>query len=336
MVGSIDECPARDCGPVLREAVQSGTPLVMRGLVSDWPVVAAAHRGDAALLDYFAAIAGPEAIDAVAAPADAGGRFHYDAEMRGFTFARMRLSLGAFLGELRQELEQDAPRALAAQGVVCAAACPGFDHANPLPVRPGAGETRLWIGTAAQVAAHSDPADNIAYVAGGRRRFTLFAPEAVGDLYMGPFDPTPAGTPIAMTDPLAPDFDRYPRFATALDAAQAAELEPGDAVYIPLGWYHHVAALDRVNVLINYWWRPQSEQGPSPWDAMLHGMMALRGLPPAEQRVWRAMFDHFVFETSGPAGAHLPPHARGVLDARSLQDREAMRAALLRNLSQRR
>ncbi len=52
----------------------------------------------------------------------------------------------------------------------------------------------------------------------------------------------------------APDFDRFPRFREALDAAVTAELEAGDAIYIPPLWWHHVQSLEPFNLLVNYWW----------------------------------------------------------------------------------
>ena len=59
----------------------------------------------------------------------------------------------------------------------------------------------------------------------------------------------------------APDFDRFPRFAAALDAAEEAELSPGDAIFIPKHWFHHVEALDLFNVLVNYWWDASETSG---------------------------------------------------------------------------
>ena len=123
-----------------------------------------------------------------------------------------------------------------------------------MPLVPAAAKPRLWIGNAAKVATHNDPIENVAVVAAGRRRFTLFPPSAEPDLYMGPHDPTPAGARISMVHVTAPDFERFPRFASALEVAQVAELLPGDAIFIPRDWYHHVEALDRFNVLVNYWW----------------------------------------------------------------------------------
>jgi oxalate decarboxylase/phosphoglucose isomerase-like protein (cupin superfamily) len=61
----------------------------------------------------------------------------------------------------------------------------------------------------------------------------------------------------------APDLERYPRFARALDVAQEAELSAGDAIFIPRDWFHHVEAIERFNMLVNYWWgeRPGVQGG---------------------------------------------------------------------------
>jgi hypothetical protein len=44
-----------------------------------------------------------------------------------------------------------------------------------------------------------------------------------------------------------------------LEVAQEVELVPGDALFIPRDWYHHVEALERFNVLVNYWWDSSKE-----------------------------------------------------------------------------
>ncbi len=314
-------------------ALESGEPFIVRGIAAHWPVVAAARSGDHAVLAYLRSTMARQDIAFAEAAPQHRGRFHYNADLTGFTFTRRRLPSMAFLDELAGEITAATPRTIAAQGIVAQAAAPLFEQANPLPICPGQGEARLWIGNRARVAAHSDPAENLAYCAAGRRRFTLFAPEQVGNLYLGPFEPTPAGTPIAMTDPLEPDLKRYPRFATAMDAALVADLEPGDALYIPYGWFHHVEALSAVSVLFNYWWNASSPALGSAWDVLLHAFTALRPLAPTARRHWAAMLLHYGLERDGPAGAHLPCAARGVLDAREQRDLATMRAILLRNLS---
>ena len=98
------------------------------------------------------------------------------------------------------------------------------------------------------VAAHFDFNDNIACVAHGRRRFMLFPPEQLENLYVGPLEFTPQGVPISLVDVHNPDLARYPRFERAVAAAQVAELEAGDAIFIPYMWWHSVRSLEPFNI----------------------------------------------------------------------------------------
>lgn len=310
-----------------QEIRAAGEPAVMKGLAADWPFVRAA---DAAA--YLRGLALPGAVQYMRAPPEIEGRMHYGATIGSRNFIREEAGFLEFLDRLGLQAARERPEAMALQGLPAAHLMPGFAEANPMQLVPGV-SPRLWIGNAAKVAIHHDPSENIAVVGAGRRRFTLFAPEQVGNLYMGPFDPTPAGVQVSMVHLTAPDHARYPRFATALEAALVAELDPGDAIYIPYQWYHHVEALDGFNVLVNYWWDPASDA--SPWEAMMHGFVSLRGLPADQRRAWRAMFDRYVFLADGDPGEHLPPEARGVLGATSPQAIAQMRGVLFEGLRKR-
>jgi len=186
------------------------------------------------------------------------GRFHYGPDGRSLNFVRGRASLSVFLAALREHEKFARPYALVVQGMLAETLLPNFKEAHPLPLASADSDPRLWIGNAAKVATHNDPTDNIAVVAAGRRRFTLFPPDAKPNLYMGPDDPTPAGTPVSMVHVSVPDFDRYPLFRQALERASTAELRPGDAIFIPANWYHHVEALEPFNLLVNYWEPPSA------------------------------------------------------------------------------
>ena len=105
--------------------------------------------------------------------------------------------------------------------------------------------------------------------------------------------------------------------------------EPGDCRRTTL---HHVEAVGPLTMLVNYWWNDAPATVGSPWDALLHGMMALRGLPEDQRRAWRAAFDHYVFLANGDPGAHLPEAARGILVATEPADLAEMRRNLIRNL----
>lgn len=325
----------RDVTPeIFQDEIRAiGEPAILKGLVADWPVVSVAREGDRQLANYLTAQAAPGPINSIYAEPEIEGRFHYTDNLRKLNFERVSIPLDNFLDQLIAEAECERPTALAAQGLVVPKILPAFTALHPLSILPPTVVPRMWIGNAVRVATHSDELENVACVVAGRRRFTLFPPEQVGNLYMGPFELTPAGTPISMVHVTKPDFERYPRFADALEAAVYAELEPGDAIYIPYQWYHHVESLDPVNILVNYWWDPARQDLGSAWDAMLHGIISLRGLPPDQRRAWRAAFDHYVFLADGDAGTHLPPHARGILAADSPQDIEQLRRDLIKNLT---
>jgi hypothetical protein len=148
-------------------------------------------------------------------------------------------------------------------------------------------------------------------VMAGRRRFTLFPPEQVANLYIGPFEFTPAGTPVSLFDPDEPDLERFPQAAEAMKQALVAELVPADAIFIPHMWWHHVRSLDPLSILVNYWWNeaPPPQPGLAPIDAMIHALLTFSGLPQNQRDAWRAMFDHVVF---GPSPDHIPDAKRGI------------------------
>ena len=127
--------------------------------------------------------------------------------------------------------------------------------------------------------------------------------------------------------PAAPSTQSWPTAALSVvklnepeawSHALQAELEPGDALYIPYAWWHGVEALEPISILVNYWWNEAPEGAGSGYDALLHAMLAYRHLPDDERRVWRMMLDHYVFGAGDPA-AHLPPHAKGIMGPASPQ-----------------
>ncbi|MDI7774947.1 cupin-like domain-containing protein [Asticcacaulis sp. EMRT-3] len=290
------------------EIVAACQPVILRGLVADWPLV----QAEAALGDYLTpfAVAGQTEIF-VGAPAIAG-KYYYAEGLSGFNFERRRLALAEAL------TLTTTPRADAASPSVYVGSLPmddllpGLAQANPMGLAGGAG--RLWLGHAANVSPHYDGYDNLACVIAGRRRFTLYAPDTISRLYVGPIDHTMAGQPVSLAaaaDP--PEPDRYPLFEAVRAQALSAELEAGDALYLPKLWWHKVESLAPVNGLVNYWWDATASGPDAPNTAMLLAMIAIAERPPAERHAWRAFFDHYVFRPEGHPLAHLPPEQHGLL-----------------------
>ncbi len=236
------------------EILPSGQPAVLRGIALDWPLVIAALQDTGSAMSLLEASANTEETNVLRTDPAEEGRFHYGKDANSFNFIRGQGNVADVLAELRAQEYSYRPFAMAAQALIAERFFPGFTLTHPMPLVPPAAEPRVWIGNAAKVATHNDPTENIAVVAAGRRRFTLFPPDAEANLYLGPKHPTPAGARISMVHVTAPDFDRFPRFASALEVAQEAELSPGDAIFIPRDWFHHVESIERFNVLVNYWW----------------------------------------------------------------------------------
>jgi len=138
---------------------------------------------------------------------------------------------------------------------------------------------------------------------------------------------------VSVVDVDQPDFDRHPRFRDALASAQTATLEPGDAIFIPGLWWHHVRSLEPFNVLVNYWWRSAPGYLGSPLPALQHAMWALRDLPAREKQAWAKIFQYYVFGPGEQAGQHLPEAARGELAPFDETQARRMRAQLLGRLN---
>jgi hypothetical protein len=295
-----------------QEIRPASEPVVMRGLVRDWPAVAAAQESDAAIVDYLIECGPTKPVGAIAARPEEKGRFFYNEDLTGFNFVSGRGQLEMFLRDLLAVGNEANPPAMAMQSEVIPDVLPAFGEANRLALLPEVAP-RIWIGNRIRVSPHCDLMENVACVVAGRRRFTLFPPEQVTNLYPGPFELTPAGTPVSMVDPLAPDLDRYPRFAAAWATARQAELAPGDALYIPYMWWHGVESLEPVSILVNYWWNEGPANLSTPYDAMLHNILAFRHMPPDQRAVWKTMLDYYIFESEGDPAAHLPEHAKGMM-----------------------
>jgi [protein]-arginine 3-hydroxylase / protease len=108
----------------------------------------------------------------------------------------------------------------------------------------------LWVGATGTVSPlHFDRHPNVNIQIHGRKRWVLFSPADSGNLYFGAEALEPVQfCPVDIDNP---DLSRFPRFARARPSV--AIMEPGDALFVPPGWWHHVTALsDSINV--NYWW----------------------------------------------------------------------------------
>jgi hypothetical protein len=313
--------------------LNSTRPLVLRGLAAHWPVVRAGLQGPRAAADYLLKFYRQATVGAFLAGPETRGRFFYNEDLTGFNFRAVRIKLDTVLEEILRFERDPKPPSLYVGSTTIDAALPGFRADNDFDFGRRDPLASIWIGNRTRIAAHHDLPDNLACVAVGRRRFTLFPPNQLANLYIGPLDFTPAGQAVSLVDFHAPDLAKFPRFEEALRHAFVAELGPGDVIFIPSLWWHHIESLEPLNVLVNYWWRSVPAYMDTPMNTLFLAMMTVRDLPAEQRATMKLMFDHYVFEAADENFAHIPPGARRMIGGFDEDRARELRAFLLQRLN---
>ena len=99
-----------------------------------------------------------------------------------------------------------------------------------------------WIGPAETLTGyHIDWGDNILAQISGRKEVHLVSPDQTPFMYASQkFD---QGTTISAVDTEHQDAENYPLFEKVIP--WKVTLEPGQMLFIPRGWWHHVRSLDK-------------------------------------------------------------------------------------------
>lgn len=315
------------------DVFRSEQPLLLRGLVAEWPLVKAARQSAEAVDQYLRQFYNGTPVTVSVGPADIDGRIFYNDDMSGFNFEMHRAQLDDVLDDLKRHRDQAPAPVHYVGSTTVDYILPGLRDENDIDLGDIDPLISIWLGNQTCIAAHYDIPDNIACVAAGKRRFTLFPPEQLDNLYVGPLDFAPAGQSISMVDLRNPDFDRFPKFRIALEQALVAEMEPGDALFIPSMWWHHVEGLDSLNVLINYWWRTSPAYMGTPMNVLNHAFLSIRDLPAAQRKAWQCIFEHYIFEPDDDVVAQIPEESRGVLSPIDDLSARKLRAQLLKQLN---
>lgn len=310
-----------------QEIIPLYRPAILKGIFEEWPIVKAGRDSVGSIVNYLNRFNKHAVVEGFVSSPEVQGNFSYKSDFSGFNFEKVNEPFELLLKKMLDYLQdQGRPRVYigSARIIDC---LPDLMNENPCSLVGSNLVPRIWLGNPTIIQPHFDYPDNLACVVSGRRRFTLFPPQQISNLYVGPIDVTPAGQAISLVSLKNPDFEKFPKFKQALAEAMVAELEPGDAIYIPSLWWHNVEAVDSFNVLINYW----SNSGiglDSPQDAMIHALMTMQELSSNERMAWRHIFDHYVFQTKGDPVSHLPEHAKGVLGPMNSKIYHAMRTYL--------
>lgn len=320
------------------ELMEAQRPAILKGLVYDWPLARVGMEGPARAIEYLKGFdRGQQIVGYTGAP-EIKGRYFYDDSMTRLNFSAERVLLADYLTRMAEHLNDPSPPSFYIGSTDVDTYLPELRRENDLTLGHAMFAANppivsIWIGNRTVATAHFDQSNNLACCMVGRRRFTLFPPDQIDNLYPGPLELTPGGQVVSMVDFADPDFERFPRFREALAKGEVAELEPGDVLFYPAMWWHHVEALDPFNVLINYWWNQSPAFVDTPMTTLLHAILSLRDRPEQEKAAWRELFEYYVLGPAEHAGEHLPEHARGYLGPLDEAKARRLRAELLRRLN---
>lgn len=312
----------------------AGEPILFKGMARDWPLVQKALQSPQAAVDYLNSFYTKKPIVVYRGDETVKGRVFYNDTMTGFNFKPAQDQLPVVLDEVLSHIDNPNPPTVYVGSTDLDIFFSGIRAENDIPLDdPMFAQSpplvSAWIGNRTIATAHFDMSHNVAVCAAGHRRFTLFPPEQVENLYPGPLEPTPGGQVVSLVDFRNPDYEAFPKFKNAVAAGQVAEMEPGDLLFFPAMWWHHVEALDGFNILINYWWNTVPAFVDTPWNTINHAILSLRDRSEAEKAAWKALFDYYIFGNPETPRAHIPPLAQGALGPLDQNTARRLRAMLL-------
>ena len=164
------------------ELLTSDQPLVLRGLASDWPAVRHGLESVDRVIEYLESFDSGNAVTALYAPPESGGRIFYNEDMSAFNFEYRRMALKDAVQQVRSHVDMPSPPSLYIGSTNVDHWLPGFRDENDLPMRHLDPLASIWIGNRSRVSAHYDFPSNIACVVAGHRRVILFPPEQLANL----------------------------------------------------------------------------------------------------------------------------------------------------------
>lgn len=317
---------------IKNEIAPLGRPAILKGLITDWPAVQKGKESSQALCDYLLENNHNNQVRFIHSKGN-NGRLFYNEDLTGVNFTTSQNTLSNAVDKIITNSEREGDSAYYISSSPLKEHFPSFLNDNYNELLNNQSNPNFWISNQVTVAPHFDIPDNIACCISGKRKFTLFPPEQISNMYVGPIDATPAGQPISLVELNNPDYERFPKFKEALKHAQVAELEPGDALYIPSLWWHNVESLEKFNMLVTFFHDATPQHYGSGFDCLLHGLMSIRNLPDTKKQAWKSFFNHYVFSDNKISNAHIPKDRHGVLNQQTPNISATLKNILLSSLS---
>jgi hypothetical protein len=318
---------------VSEELLYSDTPFILRGACAHWPIVQHGLKSNKAAAEHLLKHYSGEPVNTYYGEPKIKGRVFYNNDVTAFNVSASNIPLQNVLYKLLQQVEETNPPTIYVGSTNTTRWFPTLADEHDFKIDGIEPLTSVWIGNQSRIAAHYDFPTNFACNLVGKRRFTLFPPSQIHNLYVGPIEFAPGGQEISMVDFDNPDWEKFPKFKEAVNNAMYADLEPGDVLILPSMWWHHVSGYSSFNVLLTHWWRNTSSFYGRPSNALSSAILALRSLPKEQRLAWKEIFNFYIFNEELDPLDHIPEHAKAILNTPlSEQDALKLRADLLNKL----
>jgi hypothetical protein len=206
----------------LKRYKSQNTPVILENLSRDWPA------RDKWTLDYLCSVVGDNVVPLYGGGEPAKGHRHQHAHVAEMTFREFIAALQQGENKLRMffyNILEQAPQLMQDFSFPDM----GLKLFKRLPVM-------FFGGKGAKVQMHFDIdyADLLLCHFGGKKRVYLFGPEQSKNLYHVPY----SFSSLFDVDVDQPDFERFPALRKV--EGQLAELNHGDVLYIPPGFWHYI------------------------------------------------------------------------------------------------
>mmetsp|Transcript_19409 Transcript_19409/g.43699 ORF Transcript_19409/g.43699 Transcript_19409/m.43699 type:complete len:423 (-) Transcript_19409:150-1418(-) len=184
------------------------------------------------------------------------GNFAFEAPV-----AETQMTFADFVAEGRELLNKDSPERMYLQETLCghdelAQEFASWNWELLLVMSRDCGwglpdSNELFVGMqGVETPLHYDEKENLFFQVRGCKEVCLFPWTDYVRLY--PFPMThPCDRQSMVGNPRAPDLKAFPRFREA--SGHVGELNPGDLLYIPYGWWHWFRNVDHLAVSVSFW-----------------------------------------------------------------------------------
>lgn len=290
------------------------TPVVLTGCLDAWPLVAdLQHAGTpGAQLDILDGLVGQRKVQFTQiAPQHQGHLGYADDLTTTFEFksTKRKVAFADFSKVLRGALTRGDGGAVYMQSVPLGT-FPALPPLVPdLPyLQAITGYRQLWIGSGGHVVnLHFDPTHNLIAMLAGEKRITLVPPDNLADMYPAPLDRRLGDAIGSRIKLLSLDPDKFPLALDHLARAQVATLGPGDVLYIPPMWWHHVESFG-LNVMINKWVPPITGDHFGDLTAnLVRGILTYHDMPSGVRQHYRRRYAPLFGMAAAPAHPPIDP-----------------------------